>query len=484
MTGKTGSFIVFALFLILFCQPAGAAAVRVYGTVTDSCGVRIPRATVMFIAGLDTTATLSDSLGDYEVFLSDSPTGIAEPSAFSLSQNYPNPFNPSTTIQFSLDTPGQVALDIFSITGQHVRTLVNGYTQSGLNRVIWDGRDENGMNAASGVYLYRLRAGRQVAVKKMLLMEGGMGVGTGVTVGKKAEEMGREYEIRAEKGSYHYYYFYNIDIPEFMNSYSDRIKISLEQREIEKNIMFSDKYQPYSLLFDSGHFRHEFTYPGDSVTVVMVSKHEALLPEEINAELFTEKGDRENINIFPKTNYRRYYTYPDNCPKIYIKYNESLQKKINTDFINSVLPENAQMEVSFPSDRLRAVYYYSWGDSICAEISVSDSLTCFEYEELWGYRYVLWNNKWYREGDNNNTNDWVFLINRGDITFINSIQDENKLNEFLQDYPGLIKNIQLSEYTFSFTIIESKNIIDIAKKMKNDQRIKSVFIYTRICNPN
>ena len=95
-------------------------------------------------------------------------TGI--PSAFALLQNYPNPFNPSTTIGFSVSQSGPVLLDIYDLTGRHVRTLLGGQVAAGGHTVQWDGRDERGSAAASGVYFYRLMAGGYVATKKLLII--------------------------------------------------------------------------------------------------------------------------------------------------------------------------------------------------------------------------------------------------------------------------------------------------------------------------
>jgi hypothetical protein len=97
-------------------------------------------------------------------------TGI--PSAFALLQNYPNPFNPSTTIGFSVSQSGPVLLEIYDLTGRHVRTLLSGGVAAGHHDVQWDGRDERGSSVGSGVYFYRLRAGvNSVASRKMLLMK-------------------------------------------------------------------------------------------------------------------------------------------------------------------------------------------------------------------------------------------------------------------------------------------------------------------------
>ena len=94
------------------------------------------------------------------------------PSAFLLSQNYPNPFNSATTIRFALPVNEEVELAIFNLVGQQVTTLVQGVWEAGTYTVRWDGRDDNGRELASGVYLYRLRAGdrKQVEIRKLLLV--------------------------------------------------------------------------------------------------------------------------------------------------------------------------------------------------------------------------------------------------------------------------------------------------------------------------
>ena len=97
--------------------------------------------------------------------------GAGTPSAFVLLQNYPNPFNPSTTIGFSVLQSGSVLLDIFDLTGRHVRTLLSGQVAAGHHAVQWDGRDERGSSVGSGVYFYRLRLGsKPESSRKMILM--------------------------------------------------------------------------------------------------------------------------------------------------------------------------------------------------------------------------------------------------------------------------------------------------------------------------
>ncbi|MBI2502319.1 MAG: immune inhibitor A [Candidatus Latescibacteria bacterium] len=92
------------------------------------------------------------------------------PQRFSLEPNYPNPFNPTTTIRFSLPQRGEVELAIYNLLGQKATTLVKGMQESGMRQVVWDGRDEQGRELASGVYLYRLQAGAEVETRKLLLL--------------------------------------------------------------------------------------------------------------------------------------------------------------------------------------------------------------------------------------------------------------------------------------------------------------------------
>ncbi|NIR52986.1 T9SS type A sorting domain-containing protein [candidate division KSB1 bacterium] len=81
------------------------------------------------------------------------------PENYRLFQNYPNPFNPETVIEYQLPHDGKVTLEIFSILGQKVRTLVDENKSAGYYRLIWDGTNDAGQRLASGVYLYRIQVG-------------------------------------------------------------------------------------------------------------------------------------------------------------------------------------------------------------------------------------------------------------------------------------------------------------------------------------
>jgi len=93
------------------------------------------------------------------------------PFVTALRGNYPNPFNPDTTIEFSLQQPEMVTIEIYNTKGQRVTTLVNEYREAGEYSIVWNGRDSQNREVASGVYFYRMRSGRYTSTKKMLMMK-------------------------------------------------------------------------------------------------------------------------------------------------------------------------------------------------------------------------------------------------------------------------------------------------------------------------
>jgi hypothetical protein len=80
----------------------------------------------------------------------------ALPETITLAPNYPNPFNPGTMISFTLPAAAKVTLQIYTETGQLVRTLVDRDVQPGRHQVRWNGRNQSGQVVAGGVYLYRI----------------------------------------------------------------------------------------------------------------------------------------------------------------------------------------------------------------------------------------------------------------------------------------------------------------------------------------
>ena len=85
-----------------------------------------------------------------------------------LENNSPNPFNPTTQIKFGLPKQQKVKIDIYSITGQKIKALVNNTMNAGYHKIEWNATDENGAKVSSGVYIYQLRCGNEVFTKKMI----------------------------------------------------------------------------------------------------------------------------------------------------------------------------------------------------------------------------------------------------------------------------------------------------------------------------
>ena len=107
----------------------------------------------------------------------DQPTDVYErndrglPTGFVLAQNYPNPFNQSSRIQFTIPTRATVRLTIYNILGQVVRDWPAENLTAGNYSIDWDGTSTSGVVAATGIYFYRLEAGKFVQTRKMILLK-------------------------------------------------------------------------------------------------------------------------------------------------------------------------------------------------------------------------------------------------------------------------------------------------------------------------
>jgi flagellar hook assembly protein FlgD len=88
-----------------------------------------------------------------------------------LYQNVPNPFNPTTQIRYYLPERSRVRLAVYDVKGRRVATLVDGVKSAGYHNQVWAGRDDNGLESASGVYFYRLVAGKTTLSHKMILLQ-------------------------------------------------------------------------------------------------------------------------------------------------------------------------------------------------------------------------------------------------------------------------------------------------------------------------
>jgi len=162
-----------------FRSTLGADAVNVYRAVGDGSLSRID-----VVSPDGSTFDYTDKVAPgntyrYQIgvvdkdgeFLSPIQTVRVRDLGATLAQNVPNPFNPTTTIRFTVAEKGNVSLSIFDASGRLVRSLVDGVSEAGSQEITWDGRDNSNRPVSSGVYFYRLSAGKFNESKKMVLLK-------------------------------------------------------------------------------------------------------------------------------------------------------------------------------------------------------------------------------------------------------------------------------------------------------------------------
>ncbi len=120
------------------------------------------------ISGVDASVFIEHTVTTHVMIPTSTPEEESRllPGVFKLYQNYPNPFNPTTVIAFNLPTKADAELEVIDILGRTVNKVNLGSLEAGFHSVEYDAASH-----ASGVYLYRIKAGELSAVKKMLLMK-------------------------------------------------------------------------------------------------------------------------------------------------------------------------------------------------------------------------------------------------------------------------------------------------------------------------
>ena len=105
--------------------------------------------------------------GVYSTYITEIPQGVEDeptpPRSFTISPAYPNPFNSTTTIRFTLPTPGLTIVTVYNVLGEQVATLANDYFTGGEHTIRWSA---NG--AASGLYFIRFEYGQYSEIRKVL----------------------------------------------------------------------------------------------------------------------------------------------------------------------------------------------------------------------------------------------------------------------------------------------------------------------------
>ena len=175
---KKGLMRLWAVGLLGLMVGVGAASAsrgQVVGQVRLESGLPVVGAQVLVFDVRDLrrgvlAAGTTDAAGEFVLALG----GLRQaqtPVGFALGPNYPNPFNPSTVIPYELATGGYVRLEVFNLLGQRVAMLVDGEQGAGAHRAVWKA------TVSAGVYLYRLTVDGQQQVGRMVLVDGGAGLG-------------------------------------------------------------------------------------------------------------------------------------------------------------------------------------------------------------------------------------------------------------------------------------------------------------------
>ncbi len=93
-----------------------------------------------------------------------------QPHNLELFAGYPNPFNSTTIIKYQTAGDAQVNVDIFDIRGHRIRTLVDKRQAAGTHQIWWDGKNDQGMEFPSGVYVCKIKAGTDIKTLKLTLV--------------------------------------------------------------------------------------------------------------------------------------------------------------------------------------------------------------------------------------------------------------------------------------------------------------------------
>jgi len=110
-------------------------------------------------------------------YLQPQPVGVDEPRDLTPPEvdlslaAFPSPFNATTTITFSLPASADIDISLIDVRGRVVRHLTRGFLPSGTHLFTWDGRDDSGRTAASGIYFCRLVADSRSVTRKLVLLK-------------------------------------------------------------------------------------------------------------------------------------------------------------------------------------------------------------------------------------------------------------------------------------------------------------------------
>jgi len=120
--------------------------------------------------GADRGEVLRDAFYRFRHMVGSNPD-VPEAKQFRVDANYPNPFNPETVIEYFMPKSGPLAIKVYNVRGELVRTLIDEMVSEGQGKVAWDGTDTHGVEVSSGVYFYKTTALGKTTVQKMALIK-------------------------------------------------------------------------------------------------------------------------------------------------------------------------------------------------------------------------------------------------------------------------------------------------------------------------
>ena len=135
-------------------------------------GADVPGILEIFYGKIDDVCIFNRALTDADIvqLWAGGTTDVASGAtpAFSLGYSVPNPTSGDSRVEFTLESPASIRLDVFDVAGRRVRNVESGVRPAGENWAGWDGRMDNGHEAPSGVYFFRLQSGSQVLTRRMV----------------------------------------------------------------------------------------------------------------------------------------------------------------------------------------------------------------------------------------------------------------------------------------------------------------------------
>jgi hypothetical protein len=135
-------------------------------------GADVPGILEIFFGKIDEVRIYNRALTDSDVteMYAEGPTDVASRATpgFSLGRSFPNPASGESRVEFLLESPSSIQLDVFDVAGRRVRNVESGVRPAGQNWASWDGRTDDGHRAPSGVYFFRLQSGNHVLTSRVV----------------------------------------------------------------------------------------------------------------------------------------------------------------------------------------------------------------------------------------------------------------------------------------------------------------------------